>query len=77
MTVRWTVRAANDRSRDRAARVKSHHSHQKELTDRLVPFFFFTYSFWMDLNLRFSTLAVPQTDKLVPFYILLAKKQTP
>ena len=24
MTVRWTVRAANDRRRDRAARVESH-----------------------------------------------------
>ena len=29
MTVRWTVRAANDRSRDRAARVKSHLQLQK------------------------------------------------
>ena len=34
MTVRWTVRAANDRSRDRAARVKSHLQLQK------IKFFF-------------------------------------
>ena len=30
MTVRWTVRAANDRSRDRAARLNSCHSDHKE-----------------------------------------------
>ena len=29
MTVRWTVRAANDRSRDRAARVESLQAGQK------------------------------------------------
>ena len=28
MTVRWTVRAANDRGRDRAARVDPHRLHQ-------------------------------------------------
>ena len=31
MTVRWTVRAANDRSRDRAARVDSRHLHQNKV----------------------------------------------
>ena len=31
MTVRWTVRAANDRSRDRTARVKSRHLDQKSV----------------------------------------------
>ena len=50
MTVRWTVRAANDRSRDRAARVKSHHSHQRELTERLVLFLFINSQFVIELK---------------------------
>ena len=41
MTVRWTVRAENDRSRDRAARVESVYQLQKERIYRKVGSFFF------------------------------------
>ena len=40
MTVQWTVRAANDRSRDRAARVKSHLQLQKTLVPKNESFCF-------------------------------------
>ena len=39
MTVRWTVRAANDRSRDRAARVEPCLRRQKRQVERLVFFY--------------------------------------
>ena len=41
MTVRWTVIAANDRSRDRAARLNSCHSAHKEKGMLLHPFFLY------------------------------------
>ena len=36
MTVQWTVRAANDRSRDRAARVKSLRAGQEKTADSKI-----------------------------------------
>ena len=38
MTVQWTVRAANDRSRDRAARLKSLQAGQKKASTLSVLF---------------------------------------